>query len=232
MRREPDNSPMALVLGHTYGILGSANDATRTFETMGGAHSPLLSEPGGGFSTFAGEAARAFVWPHALLADALYLAGSPDTTRLAAIADSVRAVGARSYYARDWRLYHHVRGLIAMTGQRWAEAEREFTDAEFTGSGWTRTNVELARAQLAQHRPTAAIETLRLAYQASLDGMGRYATRSEMDYLMAQAFDAVGRRDSAAVYAGFVRRAWREADRAVQKRMSADFLTALTSLGR
>jgi len=50
--------------------------------------------------------------------------------------------------------------------------------------------VELARAQLAQHRPTDAIATLRLAYQASLDGMGRYAPRSEMDLLMAQAFAA------------------------------------------
>jgi DNA-binding SARP family transcriptional activator/TolB-like protein len=220
MRREPDNSPMALVLGHTYGAIGSVNDAAHTIETMGGAHSPLLSEPGGGFSTFAGEAARAFVWPHALLADALYLAGSADTTRLEAIADSVRAVGSRSYYARDWRLYHHVRGLIAMRSERWAEAEREFTDAEFTGSGWTRTNVELARAQLAQHRPAAAIETLRLAYQASLDGMGRYATRSEMNFLMAQAFTAAGRRDSAAVYAGFVRRAWNEADPVVKARMS------------
>jgi tetratricopeptide (TPR) repeat protein len=220
MRQEPDNSPMALLLGHTYGALGSVNDAGRAFETMGGGHSPLLSEPGGGFSTFAGEAARAFAWPHALLADALYLAGSTDTTRLAAIADSVRAVGSRSYYARDWRLYHHVRGLIAMKGQRWVEAEREFTDAEFTGSGWTRTNVELARAQLAQHRPTAAIGTLRFAYQASLDGMGRYATRSEMDLVMAQAFAAAGQRDSAALYAGFVRRAWREADPAVQRRMS------------
>ena len=219
MRREPDNSPMALLLGHTYGALGLVNEARHTFEMMGGAHSPLLSEPDGGFSTFAGEAARAFVWPHALLADALYLAGSTDTIRLAAIADSVRAVGSRSYYARDWRVYHHIRGLIAMTGERWAEAEREFTDAEFTGSGWTRTNVELARAQLAQHRPVAAIETLRLAYQASLDGMGRYATRSEMDYLMAQSFAAAGQRDSAGIYAGYVRRAWRDADPAVQQRM-------------
>jgi hypothetical protein len=155
-----------------------------------------------------------------LLADALYLAGSADTLRLAAIADSVRAVGSRSYYARDWRLYHHVRGLIAMRGERWAEAEREFTDAEFTGSGWTRTNVELARAQLAQHRPLDAIATLRLAYQASLDGMGRYAPRSEMDFLMAQAFAAAGQRDSAATYAGFVRRAWRDADPAVRRKLS------------
>jgi DNA-binding SARP family transcriptional activator/TolB-like protein len=220
LRREPDNSPMALVLGHTYGALGSANDAQRTFETMGGGHTLLPSEPDGGFSTFAGEAARAFAWPHALLADAIYLAGSTDTVRLSALADSLRAVGSHSYYARDWRLYHHVRGLIAMTAERWAEAEREFTDAKFTGSGWTRTNVELARAQLAQHRPVDAIATLRLAYQASLDGMGRYAPRSEMDFLMAQAFAAAGQKDSAAMYASFVRRAWRDADPHVKGRMS------------
>jgi DNA-binding SARP family transcriptional activator/predicted Zn-dependent protease/TolB-like protein len=219
LRREPDNGSMALLLGHTYGALGSVDDAARTFETLGGGHSRLFSEPDGGFSTFAGEAARAFAWPHALLADALYLAGSADTLRLAALADSVRAVGSRSYYARDWRLYHHIRGLIAMKGERWAEAEREFTDAEFTGSGWTRTNVELARAQLAQHRALDAIATLRMAYQASLDGMGRYAPRSEMDFLMARAFAAAGLRDSAAAYAGFARRAWSGADPAVKGRM-------------
>jgi DNA-binding SARP family transcriptional activator/TolB-like protein len=218
MRTDSDNGAMTLVLGNTYGLLGLARDAERTFETSG-THSPIVSEPEGGFSTFTGEAARAFAWPHALLADALYLAGSSDTLRLAALADSVRVVGSRSYYARDWRLYHHVRGLIAMKGTRWAEAEREFADAEFTGSGWTRTNVELARAQLAQHRPTDAIATLRLAYQASLDGMGRYAPRSEMDLLMAQAFAAAGHRDSASAYAAFVHRAWTDADPAVQSRM-------------
>jgi DNA-binding SARP family transcriptional activator/TolB-like protein len=219
LQREPTNGAMALVLGHSLAASGMGKEAERVFERQGGGHTILVSEPTGGFSNFHGEAARAFAWPHALLADALYLAGSPDTVHLRALADSVQSVGTRSYYARDWRLFHHIRGLIALRGQRWHEAEVELRAAEYTQSGWTRTNVELARAQLQEGNARDAIETLRAAYQASLDGMGRYATRSEIDFLMAQAMSAAGRPDSAAVYAGYVRRAWRDADPSVRRRL-------------
>ncbi len=214
LRRDPSDVALALVLGHTLGSAGRARAAARTFETRTDAHAlrpDVLVQKG--------IRARAFAWPHALLADALYLAGSTDTVRLRALADSVQAVGAHSYYARDWRLYHHILGLIAMRAGRWAEAEREFHAARFGHAGWTRTLVELANAQLEQGRASAAIGTLRAAYQAPLDGMGRYATRSELDLLMARAFAAAGEPDSAATYAGYVRAAWAHADPRVRSRL-------------
>jgi hypothetical protein len=49
--------------------------------------------------------------------------------------------------------------------------------------------------------------------------MGRYVPRSELDLWMVRAFRAAGRADSAAVYEGYVRRAWREADPEVRRQL-------------
>ena len=205
------------MLGHTLAVAGQPTLAARVYETRSAAH-PVPGSVEADLS--AGVLARAFAWPHALLADALYLGGSADTVRLAALADSVQRIGARSYYARDWTLYHHIRGLIAVRAGRWGEAEREFSAARFGRSGWTRTLFELAKVQLKLGRPRAALTTLRDAHEEPLDGMGRYATRSELDLLTAQAFVAAGQRDSAAVYAGYVRTAWANADPALKPRLS------------
>jgi len=62
-----------------------------------------------------------------LLADAI--AASGDTVRLRAIADTLDMVSRRSYYGRDWKMAHHVRGLIAMRARRHEEAIREFEQA-------------------------------------------------------------------------------------------------------
>ena len=133
------------------------------------------------------------------------------------LADSIDQISLRSYYGRDWRLAHHVRGLIAMQGHRYAEAEREFQAARWGVAGWTRTVAELAKAQLAQRRPRDAIATLRDAYMGPLDAMGRYEPRSHLDFLMAKSFQAAGMTDSATVYAGYVRTAWKDADPEVKR---------------
>jgi tetratricopeptide (TPR) repeat protein len=166
-----------------------------------------------------GDRARWFTWTRALEGNAI--AGSGDTVRLLAIADSMRVIAARSYYGRDPRLYHHLLGLIAMQGHRYADAEREFQAARWGPAGWTETVAWLARAQLAQGHTADAIETLREAYEGALDSMGRYEPRSELDYLMALAFTRAGSRDSAAVYGGYVRRAWRDADPEVRRLLAA-----------
>ena len=166
----------------------------------------------------AGEEARAFAWHHALLADAI--GGAADTVELNAIGDSIEAVGARSYYARDWRLAHHVRGLVAMRGGDYARAEHEFSAARWGIAGWTVSVVDQARAQLALGRATDAVRTLRDAYAGPLDAMGRYQPRSDIDYWMATAFQQAGRADSARVYAGYVRRAWRDADPEIKRRLA------------
>ena len=162
--------------------------------------------------------ASAFAWHHALLADAI--APNTDTVRLHAIADSIELVGARSYYARDWRLAHHVRGLIAMRAGEYLRAENEFSASRWGIAGWTVSVVNQAQAQLELGRPDDALRTLRNAYAGPLDAMGRYQPRSEIDYWMSVAFTRVGEADSARVYAGYVRRAWQNADTEVRQRLA------------
>lgn len=190
-------------------MIGSHQEAARLFES--GAHSPgeRLSLP------VPPASARAFCWHHALAADALAPLG--DTVRLAAYADTLQRGCRDSFYGRDWRLYHHVRGLIAMHGGRHEEAEREFRQGVWSAAeGWARTIVELASAQLALGRPRDAIATLRAGYATRLDAMGRYVPISELDYRMARAFAQAGESDSARVYAAYARSAWRDADPVVR----------------
>ena len=59
-----------------------------------------------------------------------------DTAELRALADSIEQVSARSYYGRDWRLHHHVRGLLAQRAGRHEEAVREFAQARWGVGGW------------------------------------------------------------------------------------------------
>ncbi|HEX6316248.1 MAG TPA: tetratricopeptide repeat protein, partial [Gemmatimonadaceae bacterium] len=156
-------------------------------------------------------AARAFCWHHALAADALGIDG--DTLRLRGIADTLSAACRRSYYGRDWRLHHHVRGLIALRAGRYEEAEREFSQAVWTRvEGWSRTTVELARALMAVGRHAEAISALRTAYATRLDAMGRYVPISELDFWMSLAFQRAGEADSATWYGEQHARAWRNAE--------------------
>ena len=165
-----------------------------------------------------GDEARAFAWEHALEADAIW--ERADTTMLNALADSVQVIGARSYYARDWELHHHIRGLVAIRGGRLADAERELRAAMARFPGWTRTNLMLARVQIMTSHAQRAVANLRRAYREPLDAMGRYAPRTDLDFEMARAFQAMGRADSARVYAGYVRRAWSHADPATAQRLA------------
>jgi hypothetical protein len=179
-----------------------ADDARRTDNQRA-----LPLEPG---------SARAYCWHHALAADASGPAA--DTIVLRGIADTLEIGCTRSYYGRDWRLHHHVRGLIAMRAGRYAEAEREFTQAIWSRvEGWSRTLVELARTRMAAGRPREAVTALREAYATRLDAMGRYVPISELDFWMSRAFAASGEADSARVYAGYVERAWRDAEPEVRR---------------
>ncbi len=219
LRRYPaDSSWLLLVQADTRAHMGDLIGAERAF--VAAVPREPASHVGDGASSFPADWARTFTWPRTLLADALWQAGNRDTVRLAALADSIQAIGARSYYARDWRLYHHVLGLIAMTGGRWPQAESEFGKARWGRSGWTRTLVELARAQLAQGHATVALATLRDAYTAQLAAMGRYVTRSELDFEMARTFAAAGAPDSARVYAAYATSAWRNADPRVRRQLA------------
>lgn len=213
----PNDSVWLLLLqGENLAHIGNAAGARRAFA----AAVPPAPHALGAAALYPADWARTFTWPRTLMADALWQTGDRDTVRLATLADSIQAIGVRSYYARDWRLYHHVRGLIAMTGKRWAEAESEFSKARWGRSGWARTLIELARAQLAQGHTTAAVATLRDAYSVQLAAMGLYVPRSELDFEMARTFAASGALDSARVYAARVTNAWRNGDRRVRRRLT------------
>ena len=197
---------------------GERAAAWRVFEQAGhvahgaGAGTLIISQT---------DEARTFAWPHALLADALFLSGSRDTLQLLALADSIETIGHRGAFGRDWRLPFHVRGLVAEIGGRWAEAERLFERARWGRGGWTRTNVELARTQLAQGRARDAIVSLRDARYGTLDGMGRYAPSTEIDAEIAETFLAARMPDSARVYLMRLRAAWAEADPVGRRRLDA-----------
>lgn len=208
-RADPELRSLLLVQGNTLARLGRFDEAERIYEEQAHGRPPApLALP------LSGADARDFAWAHALLADALFAAG--DTVRLRVIADSLAQFAPRSYYARDWRLHHHVRGLIAQLAGRHEEAVAELQSARWGATGWTRTVYEIGRAQLALGRPREAVATLRHAYDIP-DAMGRYLSISEVDWLMAQAFRAAGESDSAAVYADYVRAAWRDADPEVRE---------------
>jgi DNA-binding SARP family transcriptional activator/TolB-like protein/Tfp pilus assembly protein PilF len=194
-----------LVRGNNLGRLGDYAAAELLYERS--AHGSRLD------ARFppVGAASRGFCWHHALLADAI--APSGDTVRLKGLADTLAVGCARSFFGRDRRLHHHVRGLLAMMQGRWFDAEAELQQARWgVAESWTRSNVALAKTEMALNQPRAALATLRDAYASPLDGMGRYQPRSELDLLMAQAFTKAGDADSARMYEAYVRRAWRNAD--------------------
>ena len=172
--------------------LGRVHDALQIYEASGHWHAPRDAHQ------LSAEQARAFAWAHALEADALWRAGQ--TSRLAALADSVRRIGARSYYGRDWGLYHHIAGLVALTHADTALAERELLSARWGVAGWTETLLIVGELRLAHGDASGAIAILRDAYKGPLDAMGRYVPRSELDSWMARAFARAGQTDSARVY--------------------------------
>ena len=197
---------MQLIVADNKRLLGDYSGAFQLYEQL--VHGPRLDRS---ILPAAPGEARAYCWHHALGADAL--GPQADTVLLRGIADTLETVCQQSYFGRDWVLFHQPRGLIAMRGGRYAEAENEFSKAIWTNvEGWGRPVVELARARMAAGRPLDAVAALRPGYATRLDAMGRYVPISELDYWMSVAFAQAGQADSARVYATRVEQAWRYAD--------------------
>lgn len=216
--RFPRAGVLRLEQGNSLGRIGRYRDARRLYEesvTHAGAR-PAAHDPAPGVG-LTGDAARAFSWTHALEAEAIAEQG--DTVLLRALADSIARISRISYYGRDWGLSHHVQGLILERQGRFAQAAAEFQRARWGVAGFTRTNLHLAQVELAQGHASEAIAALRDAYAAPLDAMGRYQPRSELDYVMTVAFRRAGQPDSAQRYLGFVRMAWKNAERESRARL-------------
>ena len=158
-----------------------------------------------------GARARQAAWLLTLAATA-YVAGG-DTLRARALEDSIEQFGRRSGYRRDPPLHHFVRGLVESAAHHDEAAVREYRAAMDSPTyGYTRINYELGRSLLALHRPNEAIPVVQAALRGGIEGSNLYVTRTALHELLAQAFDAAGRRDSAAAHYLSVERAWRTAD--------------------
>jgi tetratricopeptide (TPR) repeat protein/TolB-like protein len=198
--------------------MGRPADAAVVFDSVARA-----SYPGA-----PGQLARHRSWNLTHFASALAAAG--DTGRLTALADTLQRWGQLSAYGRDWRLHHHVRGLLLVTRGDLEEAAAEFRRAMYSPTlGYTRTNLELAEVLLRLQRPNEAVVLLQAALRGGVEGSSLYVTRTELHEALGRAWEAAGRPDSAAVQHTYVVKAWRTADSqfyarrdSVRMRLTAD----------
>jgi DNA-binding SARP family transcriptional activator/predicted Zn-dependent protease len=173
-----------------------------------------------------GFQARVRTWNRTL--EAMALAAAGDTSAVRALIDTVEASGRRSAYGRDRKAHHYLRGLMFVARHRDEDAVTEFRAAIHSPTlGFTRVNYDLARALLRLGRASEAIATLQSSLRGEIDASNLYITRTDLHELLAQAFDAAGRRDSAAFHYRAVVNAWRRADPPYQARraLAADWLS-------
>ena len=199
-----DHSPptVALLEAQIQRERGNTAAAVALFDSLSRARYPRED---------ASLAGRRGAWLLTQAADARAAVG--DTTKLQALADTIRSLGATSGFARDQRLYHHVLGRLAAARGDDARAVTEFQQAIYsTTLGYTRTNYELARVHLRDRRPRAAIALLQSALRGPLDASNLYVSRTELHELLAQAWDAAGVKDSAVAHYQRVARSWSDAD--------------------
>ena len=173
------------------------------------------------------SASRAWYWAH----EAGALAAAGDTSALRRLEDSVRVSGA-SATERYKRLHHYVRGLRLELEHKPSDAAAAFRQAV-----WVRQNthvriyVGLARSLMAAGRPRDAVAPLVEALKGPVSAAGLYATRTELQELLAVAYDRSAQRDSALTQYRLVSSAWRHADpQFTQRRATAEArIAALTT---
>src|SRR6266571_2369336 len=200
--------------------MGHAREAAALFDSLA-----RFSYSG---DTLPGRYARHLCWTLTHRATALAAAG--DTALLQRLADSLEILGQQSSYGRDRLLHHHIRGLLLSARGRVAAAAVEFRQAVWSLTyGYTRTNLELARALMTLGRPRDAIAVLQPAFHGPLDASNLYVTHTELHEMLARAFDAAGERDSAIAHYRWVVAAWRNADPQFRPRVDAA-RTRLTQL--
>ena len=170
-----------------------------------------------GADASAGASGGAWAKTHA--AGALAAAG--DSSQLARLADEIEQAGSGSNLARDQRLHHHVRGLLFVARGNDSAAVAEFRRAVFSPTlGYTRTNVEMARALIRLRRYTEATAVLESALRGSLEAANLYATHSEIRLVLAEAYARAGQQDRAAQELAWVTRAWSGSDPFLKPRLA------------
>lgn len=158
-----------------------------------------------------GRRARNQTW--SLVHVAATAAARGDAVRLRRLVDSTAQLGPQSSLARDGRLHHHLRGLLLLLEGRESDAVVEFRRSLWSlGTGYTRTNLELARLLLREERPADAVAVLAPGLRGPLDASNSYVTLTELHELLAQAHEQAGATDSAVAHYRWVSAAWANAD--------------------
>ncbi|MDX2184053.1 MAG: BTAD domain-containing putative transcriptional regulator [Gemmatimonadaceae bacterium] len=122
--------------------------------------------------------ARQLVFFGTLAASARYEAG--DTKDLGTLADSLAVIGARSGFARDRALHHHVRGLAYLAAGRREEAIAELQRSiVYPSAGLTRSNLYLGAALEQAGRPAEAKRWYDAAARSSRDAAPLYVNPIE-----------------------------------------------------
>ncbi|MFI5227668.1 MAG: BTAD domain-containing putative transcriptional regulator [Gemmatimonadales bacterium] len=172
------------------------------------------------FATAAdGRNARQHAWMLTQAGSAV--AASGDTVALAALADTVRAWGLKSGFARDRRLHDYLTGLLWKARARPDSAAAAFARATLSETdGYSRANLERARALVVVGRADEAVRVLRNSLAGPLEAGNFYTTPTEIEEGLAHAYEAAGRLDSAVVYYRYVAGAWRGADAQFQPRVA------------
>ncbi len=221
--RLPQYRPPYVAIVHAQVLqeMGRAREAAALWDS--------LAQSAGRTAPSPGNRGRFMAWYLTHEADALALVG--DTGQLRILTDSVENLGRLSAFGRDRRLHHHVRGLLLRLQGRPFEAAAEFRRALYTPYFFTSTNLALGRALVAAGRPGEAVPVLQQGVRGPLDVWGLYATHTEMHEALAQAFDAAGQPDSAAVHYQWVLNAWKNADPEFRPR-TATIRARLRVLGR
>ena len=166
------------------------------------------------------QQARSAAWMLTQSLGARVAAG--DTASAAKLIDSLRALGERSGFGRDRLLHRYVRGLLLAARGSDAASIDELKAAIFAPTtGFTRTNFELARQYLRVNRPKDAVAVLQPALRGALDASNLYVSRTELHERLAQAWDAAGNADSAAVHYAWVAKAWSSPDPSLAGRAAA-----------
>lgn len=181
----------------------------------------------------AGSIARHRSWFLTHAATAWAAAG--DTARLARRADAVEGEAHASAYGRDWRLPHYLRGLLWEARGDHVQSLRELQQSIWAPSeGYTRANLELARAYLSVGRPHAAIPLLQAALRGPVEASNYYVTRTEIHDLLARSYAAAGDTDSAAAHYAVVARSWHGGDTSFRHRaaLASGELTRLAAAPR
>ena len=161
--------------------------------------------------------ARERAWSLAHAARSWAAAG--DTSTLTVRADTITSVAILSNSARDQRLPSYIRGLLFLARNDIPNAISAIRSSLYSlPAGYTRENYDLARAQLRVGRARDAVAVLQPIMRGKLDASNMYVTQTEAHELLAQAWEAAGRADSASAHYERVARAWEHGDPAYAKR--------------